>query len=78
MLAHRHMPRFADQTRTEVYATLIDESVYLCSIRTMFSIALDEAFLNTLERFILNHPKRPQILTAVWINPPKNMEPAQA
>ena len=29
-------PRFADQTPTEVYATLLDEGVYLCSIRTMY------------------------------------------
>ena len=33
--------RFADQSPREVYATLIDEGVYLCSFRTMYRI-LDE------------------------------------
>ena len=36
VLAHLRTPRFADQTPTEVYATLLDEGVYLCSIRTMY------------------------------------------
>jgi putative transposase len=31
-------PVFPDQTPTEVYATLRDEGVYLCSIRTMYRI----------------------------------------
>ncbi|MFT6229215.1 MAG: hypothetical protein ACJARE_003641 [Paracoccaceae bacterium] len=31
-------PVFSDQTPTEVYATLRDEGVYLCSIRTMYRI----------------------------------------
>jgi transposase InsO family protein len=30
VLAHLRAPRFADQTPTEVYATLLDEGVYLC------------------------------------------------
>jgi len=38
VLAHLRAPRFADQTPTEVYATLLDEGVYLCSIRTMYRI----------------------------------------
>ena len=36
LLAHLRTPRFADQTPTEVYATLLDEGVYLCSILTMY------------------------------------------
>ena len=40
--------------------------------------ALDAAFLSTPERFVRQRPKPPQIPTAVWINPPKNTEPAQA
>jgi putative transposase len=31
-------PRFVDQTPTEVFATLLDEGNYLCSIRTMYRI----------------------------------------
>ena len=38
VLAHLRAPRFADQTPTEVYATLLDEGIYLCSIRTMYRI----------------------------------------
>jgi putative transposase len=30
--------RFADQAPAEVYATLLDEGVFLCSIRTMYRI----------------------------------------
>jgi hypothetical protein len=40
--------------------------------------ALDAAFLSTPERFVRQHPKPPQIPTAVWINPPKKKEAAQA
>jgi putative transposase len=40
--------------------------------------ALDAAFLNTPERCVRQRPKPPQILTAVWINPPMKTEPAQA
>ena len=36
VLAHLRTPRLKDQTPTEVYATLLDEGVYLCSIRTMY------------------------------------------
>jgi hypothetical protein len=39
--------------------------------------ALDAAFLSTPERFVRQRLKPPQILTAVWINPPKKTEPAQ-
>ena len=31
-------PRFADQAPAEIYATLLDEGVYHCSIRTMYRI----------------------------------------
>lgn len=31
-------PRFADQAPAEVYASLLDEGVYLCSVRTMYRI----------------------------------------
>ena len=38
VLAYLRAPRLADQTPTEVYATLLDEGVYPCSIRTMYRI----------------------------------------
>jgi len=33
-----HAPRFADQAPAEIYATLLDEGVYHCSIRTMYRV----------------------------------------
>jgi transposase InsO family protein len=33
-----HAPRFADQAPAEIYAALLDEGVYHCSIRTMYRI----------------------------------------
>ena len=33
-----HAPRFADQAPAEIYATLLDEGVYFCSIRTMYRL----------------------------------------
>jgi len=33
-----HTPRFADQTPAEIYATLLDEGVYHCSIRTKYRV----------------------------------------
>jgi len=38
VLAQLRTPRFADQTPTEVYATLLDEGSYLCRVRTMYRI----------------------------------------
>jgi transposase InsO family protein len=38
VLQHLREPRFADQTPTEVFATLLDEGTYLCSIRTMYRL----------------------------------------
>jgi len=38
VLAYLRLPRFADQTPAEVYATLLDEGIYLCSIRSMYRI----------------------------------------
>jgi len=33
-----HSPRFADQSPAEVYATLLDEGTYLCSVSTMYRL----------------------------------------
>ena len=33
-----HAPRFADQAPAEIYATLLDEGIYHCSIRTMYRL----------------------------------------
>ncbi len=33
-----HEPRFADQAPAEIYASLLDQGIYHCSIRTMYRI----------------------------------------
>ena len=33
-----HEPRFADQAPAEIYAALLDEDRYYCSIRTMYRL----------------------------------------
>lgn len=55
--------RFQDQAPREVYATLIDEGRYLCSVRTMYRI-LEEAEQVCERRNQLRHPNyiKPELL----------------
>ena len=52
-------PRFADRAPAEVYATLLDEGVYLCSERTMYRILADSKAVRErrAQRSHPNHPK---------------------
>lgn len=58
-----HSERFVDQSPGEVYATLLDEGIYLCSLRTMYRIlaAHDEVRERRNQR---RHPvyEKPQLL----------------
>ena len=56
--------RFVDQSPYEVYATLLDEGIYHCSIRTMYRI-LDEHAEVQERRNQLRHPAytKPELLT---------------
>jgi len=58
-----HSDRFADRAPQEVYATLLDEGMHLCSIRTMYRI-LHECQEVCERRDQLRHParKKPQLL----------------
>jgi transposase InsO family protein len=58
-----HAPRFADQAPAEIYATLLDEGVYRCSIRTMYRI-LDRNDEVRERRQQLRHPvyQKPELL----------------
>src|SRR5258708_27054192 len=38
VLAHLHQQRFHDHSPAAIYATLLDEGLYACSIRTMYRI----------------------------------------
>ena len=66
-----HAPRFADSSPTEVYATLLDEGVYLASERTLYRILAEKG--ETRERRDqLTHPiyHKPELLAVrpneVW------------
>jgi putative transposase len=71
VLDHLHSERFCDKAPAEVYATLIDEGIYLCSIRTMHRILAQNGELKE-RRNQLRHPqyKKPELLATgpnqVW------------
>ena len=56
-------PRFADQAPAEVYASLLDEGVYHCSIRTMYRILVQHDEVRE-RRNQLRHPvyQKPELL----------------
>jgi transposase InsO family protein len=56
-------PRFVDQAPAEVYASLLDEGVYHCSIRTMYRILAANQEVRE-RRAQLRHPvyKKPELL----------------
>ena len=66
-----HTDRFVDKAPTEVYATLLDEGIYHCSVRTMYRV-LDEAGEIRERRNQARHPqyKAPELLATapnqVW------------
>ena len=71
VLAHLHGERFQDRAPAEVYATLLDEGRYLCSIRTMHRM-LEQRGESRERRNQLRHPqyKKPELLATgpnqVW------------
>jgi putative transposase len=66
-----HQDRFVDRAPTEIYATLLDEGLYLCSIRTMYRILASEGEVRE-RRNQLRHPayEAPELLATapkqVW------------
>ena len=71
IIQHLHSERFRDKAPSEVFATLLDEGTYLCSIRTMYRI-LEQAAEVRERRDQLRHPhyQKPQLLATgpnqVW------------
>ena len=63
ILAVLNEPRFCDQSPAEVYATLLDEGTYLCSLRTLYRILAAHAEVRE-RRNQLRHPSyaAPQLL----------------
>lgn len=66
-----HCPRFVDKAPAEVYATLLDEDVYLCSERSMYRILADTKEVRE-RRDQLRHPQytKPELMATgpnqVW------------
>jgi putative transposase len=56
VLALLNDERFADQPPAEVYATLLDEGKYVCSIRTMYRVLRENAQVQERRRQ-LRHPR---------------------
>ena len=67
-----HSERFQDQAPYEVYATLLDEGKYHCSIRTMYRIlsSLHGGVKERRRRHQRTHYKKPELLATgpnqVW------------
>lgn len=63
VLALLREPRFVDLAPAEVYATLLDEGVYHCSIRTMYRLLADHDEVRE-RRDQLRHPvyRKPELL----------------
>ena len=66
-----HSGHFADKTPAQVYATLLDEGIYHCSIRTMYRILAERCEVRE-RRSQLRHPayEKPELLATgpnqVW------------
>jgi len=58
-----HAPRFADQAPAEIYACLLDEGVYHCSVRTMYRLLGQNGEVRE-RRAQLRHPtyQKPELL----------------
>jgi len=71
VLTQLNSPRFADQAPRQVYAKLLDEGTYLCSVRTMYRILEDNQSVRE-RRNQLSHPEyqKPELLATgpneVW------------
>jgi putative transposase len=71
MLDALHAPRFVDKAPAEIYAALLDEGRYICSVRTIYRILSQEKEVRE-RRNQLRHPayKKPELLATcpnqVW------------
>lgn len=58
-----HSPRFIDRAPQEIYATLLDEGTYLCSVRTMYRILKDHGEVRERRDItIRTHYQKPELL----------------
>ena len=65
VLAVLHSPRFVDQAPAAVYATLLDEGRYLCSIRTLYRILAAKEEVRERRRQRIHPPyEKPELLAS--------------
>jgi putative transposase len=63
VLALLHEPRFVDLAPAEIYATLLDEGRYLCSVRTMYRVlAENKEVRERRDQLVHPHYKAPELL----------------
>jgi putative transposase len=71
VLDHLHAERFRDKAPAEIFATLLDEGTYLCSVRTLYRILEEEGEVRE-RRDQTRHPnyQKPELLATgpnqVW------------
>jgi len=66
-----HEDRFIDKAPQEIYAALLDENKYICSIRTMYRILEKEGEIKERRNHLIRpHYKKPELITTtpnqVW------------
>jgi putative transposase len=70
VLDHLRSPRFVDRAPAEVYATLLDEATYLCSIRTMYRLLAAAGEVRERRHQLRHAAPKPELLAtrpnAVW------------
>lgn len=71
VLSVLHSERYVDQSPAEIYATLLDEGAYLCSIRTMYRILAEKHEVRERRNQLRHlHYEKPELLATapnqVW------------
>ena len=64
VLAHLHADRFADKAPDQVWATLLDEGIYLCSVSTMYRLLREHDQVRERRKQARHAPRARPELTA--------------
>lgn len=64
VLAHLHSDRFADKAPEQVWATLLDEGIYLCSVSTMYRLLREHDQVKERRKQARHAPRSRPELTA--------------
>ena len=66
LLAVLNSPRFVDQAPLQIYAQLLDEGVYLCSVSTMYRVLRENTQVKDRRRQATHPPRAVPELVATW------------